>query len=309
MQSDSIMDKIVHQKITTETLRALKFDPSNYKLLLDASIEPDKHYERAIENIRSISNEEVRDIESRYDSIHSDSWLDSVRIWLSKYGRIALTWSKSAASQLAQYASWATEHGPNAKNNATSYFDIAHTSHGSERLVSLDYCLHYIADLGTPYHTKRLGELLNVPSGTPKELQSRVMENLLNFVRSVYEDHKRFEMELSSFWNTRKGEIVCQKRLNIGFNSAETKRMFTSIAEAYTQFGAALADVEKTSTYQCEKLDKRFSGRQMGEELSQEDRKFILDTSLSSLVKIGEASYIATKAILSYANPQTSQNQ
>lgn len=292
------MDKIVHQKIAAATLRALKFEPSNYQPLLDASIEPDKQYEQAIENIRIIEDEEVKDIESCYDSMRSDSVLNSIRIWLSKWWGTAPTRLKSIGSQAFQYASWAIEHGPNAKNNATLYFNIARTSHGSERLINLGYCLHYVADTGTPYHRKRLEELRNVPSRTPKELQSQVyIENLLNFTRSVIEDHQRFEMELSSFWNTESGERVCQKALNIGFNSTKTKKQFTSIAEAHTQFGVALADVEKIATYQCKILDKRFSGRQLGEKLSLEDRKFILTAGLNCLVRIGEASYIAAKAL------------
>jgi len=293
------MDKIVHQKITVATLRSLGLEPNNYQLLLDASIEPDKSYEQSIENIRILEDEEVKDIENRYDSMHSDSLLDSIRIGLSKWGSIASTKLRSMGSQAFQYTSWAIEHGPNGKDNAAHYFRIAYTSHGNKRLINLGHCLHYVADTGTPYHRKRLEELYSIPSGTPKELRSYVyLENLLNFAKSVIEDHKRFEMELSSFWNTRKGESVCEKVLNSGFNSARTKRPFTSVSETITQFEDALANVEKKATYYCKILDNRFAGRQLGEKLSREDRKFILKAGLSCLVRIGEASYWASKAIL-----------
>lgn len=71
MWSDLRMDKIVHQKITAAALRALKFEPSNYQSLLDASIEPDKQYEQAIEQCRILEEREVEDIKKRYAVIHT----------------------------------------------------------------------------------------------------------------------------------------------------------------------------------------------------------------------------------------------
>lgn len=298
MWSDLRMDKIVHQKITAAALGALKFEPSNYQLLLDASIEPDKQYEQDIEQCRILEEREVEDIKKRYAVIHTETVLDSIGTWLSKNWGIFSAQLKSIGSQLLQYASWANEHGPNAKENAISHFDAASNSCGLKRLINLGHCLHYVADLGTPYHSKKLEEVGKIPSGTPKELYNQVyIENLLKFSKSVFVDHQNFEMELASFWNTESGESVCQKALNIGFNSTKTKKQFTSIAEAHTQFGVALADVEKIATYQCKILDKRFSGRQLGEKLSLEDRKFILKAGLNCLVRIGEASYIAAKAL------------
>jgi len=300
------MDKIVHQKIAAETLRTLKFDPSNYQPLLDASIEPDEKYERAIENISIREKEEVEDTERRYDSMPSDFLLDKIKIWLSKWWSTAPTRLKSIGSRAFQYASWAVEHGPNAKDNATRYFRIAHESHENERLINLGYCLHYVADTGTPYHRKSLEELPKIPDGTSEGLESEtVIKNLLKFWKSVIYDHKRFEKELSSFWDTRGGQSSCEDALNRGFELAKTNRPFTSFTEATGQFKATLADVENTAAYHCKNLDERFSGRPLGKELSQEDRKFILDTSLSCLVRIGEASYIATKAILSSSTSQS----
>lgn len=300
------MDKIVHQKIAAETLRTLKFDPSNYQPLLDASIEPDEKYERAIENISIREKEEVEDTERRYDSMPSDFLLDKIKIWLSKWWGTAPTRLKSIGSRAFQYASWAVEHGPDAKDNAARYFQIAHESHENERLINLGYCLHYVADTGTPYHRKSLEELPKIPSGTSEGLESEtVIKNLLKFGTSVIYDHKRFEKELSSFWDTRGGQSSCEDALNRGFELAKTNRPFTSFTEATGQFKATLADVENTAAYHCKNLDERFSGRPLGKELSQEDRKFILDTSLSCLVRIGEASYIATKAILSSSTSQS----
>ena len=300
------MDKIVHQKIAAETLRTLKFDPSNYQPLLDASIEPDEKYERAIENISIREKEEVEDTERRYDSMPSDFLLDKIKIWLLKSGSILSTRLKSVGSQAFQYTSWAIEHGPDAKDNAARYFQIAHESHENERLINLGYCLHYVADTGTPYHRKSLEELLKIPSGTSEGLESEtVIKNLLKFGKSVIYDHKRFEKELSSFWDTKGGQSSCEDALNRGFELAKTNRPFTSFTEATGQFKATLADVESTAAYHCKNLDERFSERPLGKELSQEDRKFILDTSLSCLVRIGEASYIATKAILSSSTSQS----
>lgn len=300
------MDKIVHQKIAAETLRTLKFDPSNYQPLLDASIEPDEKYERAIENISIREKEEVEDTERRYDSMPSDSWLDKIKIWLLKSGSILSTRLKSVGPKASQYTSWAIEHGPDAKDNAARYFQIAHESHENERLINLGYCLHYVADTGTPYHRKSLEELPKIPDGTSEGLESEtVIKNLLKFWKSVIYDHKRFEKELSSFWDTMGGQSSCEDALNRGFELAKTNRPFTSFTEATGQFKATLADVESTAAYHCKNLDERFSGRPLDKELSQEDRKFILDTSLSCLVRIGEASYIATKTILSSSTSQS----
>lgn len=305
-QEDLIMDKIVHQKITKATLKALNLEPDDYQLLLEASIEPDKQYEQAMERIRILENKKVEDIERRYESMPRDSLLDQIRT-LKKPFEIGLRkYVISPLLERSPYIQWAIEHGPNAKDNAARYFQIAHESHENERLINLGYCLHYVADTGTPYHRKSLEELPKIPSGTSEGLESEtVIKNLLKFGKSVIYDHKRFEKELSSFWDTRGGQSSCEDALNRGFELAKTNRPFTSFTEATGQFKATLADVENTAAYHCKNLDERFSGRPLGKELSQEDRKFILDTSLSCLVRIGEASYIATKAILSSSTSQS----
>lgn len=296
--SDQKMDKLVHQMITAVTLKALNLEPSKYQLLLDASIEPDKHYEQDIERCRILEKKEVEDIEKRYESKRGDNVLNSIGIWLSKQGNILSTRFKSIGSELLQYTSWAIEHGSNAKENAVFHFDVASNSRGLDRLINLGHCLHYVADLGTPYHSKKLEEVGKIPSGTPKERYNQVyMDNLLKFSKSVFEDHKIFEMELASFCNTDLGKSVCQIYLNLGFNSAK-KKPFTRIAEARTQFLAALAEIEKISIHHCNNLDNRFIARQPGGNLSQEDRETILKAGLDCLAKIAEASYISTKAFL-----------
>jgi len=286
------MDKIVHQKIAAETLRTLKFDLSNYQPLLEASIEPDKQYEQAMERIRILENKKVEDIERRYESMPRDSLLNQIRT-LKKPFEIGLRkYVISPLLERSPYIQWAFEHGLNARNNAIRHFQIAYKSYGNERLTNLGYCLHYVADAGTSYHKKDIEELFETPS------------KILEFLKSVFYDHKMFETELSSSWD-KEGQKFCEEALNLGFGSAETNRSFTTFTEAIAQFEGALADVEKTASDQCKKLDDQFSRRRLGERLSQEDRRFILETSLSCLARIGEASYIATKAILSSSTSQS----
>ncbi len=292
------MDKLIHQIIVVETLKALNLEPSEYGLLLDATIEPDKEYEQNIER-RIISEKgETKDIEKRYENKRGKNVLESIGIELSKRWDFFSSWLKSVTFQVLEYSSWALEHGSKAKDNAISCFDRAETSHGLERLINLGHCLHFVADLGTPYHGKKLEEVGKISSDVPKELNNQTfLKNLVEFSKSVFVDHQIFEKELASFWFTDLGKNECKRYLRLGFNSAK-KRPFTSIEEARLQFLAAIEEIEKVSSKHCKILDIRFITRRAGEKLSQEDREIILKAGLDCLAKIAEASYIALKAIL-----------
>lgn len=215
------MDTEIHGELIKEISQYFEISDENKEILFESTQMPDK------ESIDKIVNYEIPDSDNFWRNVGN-----------------ALEWIGNA---IYQSSDWHKTHCTGAIESFNKYFqfayeilvdkDIKNGNEYHEGLKNLAYACHFIVDIGTPYHSKRFRDVLEIDDFTNKKNElteeefnnyygNRFMEFVLFFMF-----HKEFEDDVKKFWEIEELYNAYLIEIEKAVNTIDKPPNFTNIKD------------------------------------------------------------------------------
>lgn len=244
------MHEEFHASLLRATLGHFKVDKETVDLLCHYAVVPDK---KATEKI---ANYETPEPEDDWDRL-----------------RNGLSWIGNAFLQLG---TWAYLHGSGAPQRFLDHLESARnnlgegTSHGEANhevgIKNLGYCLHYVTDTGTPFHSKPLSETLleivepyrNREGELTDAENARIIEETVWAFSMRLVHHSHFEKKLLLDWEHPETKSAYVASMERGIKEANDSSLMVGPSGVGEALKGEIEELRRFSASQYELLDKLY---------------------------------------------------
>lgn len=229
------MDKEMHGEIIREIAQYFKITNQVINKLIKYTKKPD---EEAIENIKKYKQPSAKNI----------------------WGEISNA-LRGMGNAIIELMGWAYTHSAGAPEQFLYHFNIAFEILIIEKPKSkkrkdigfenLAYCLHYVIDVGTPYHSKSIRDILDIEEF--HQMQQKLSEKELNKYSKgkffelflFFANHHRFEDDLKRYWDITDLQIEYKKEIAKAVEKIKISPKFSSHIETGEWFKDFILKLKK----------------------------------------------------------------